>query len=186
MDAIICDTSSLVRLFKIDGLGLIGIDFDHIYIPREVYEECHPPLRAKLDDLRFEKIEGTREQIEKYGKGERAMLNIALERHIGNVLTDDTKAIREAERQGLTVYTTLDIIVGAKYAGVITSVREKLDLLKRSGEFITIETERQALEKAGETTPSSAPPASTKRDAEIEALKQAREASKTRDTDRDR
>ena len=150
LDAIVCDTSSLIRLFKISALGLARLDFDEVYIPTAVYAECPPQLQVQLDQLDFKKLDPATSAIDKYGKGEQAMLNLALERHIENVLTDDAKAIREAWRQGLTVYTALDILVAAKSAGVIASVRDKLNALKSAGEFITQAAEVLALKQAGE------------------------------------
>ena len=150
MDAIICDTSSLIRFFKLQKLALIALAFERVYIPVAVYEECDANLKKSLDAHRFISISAKKDQVGKYGHGEREMLNIAIETGIPNILTDDSKAIREALRLGLTPYTTLAVLVDAKLAGLITSVREQIETLQAAGEVLSSSAINDALMHSGE------------------------------------
>ncbi len=40
MEIAVCDTSTLIKLNKVDSLDILGELFDVVYIPKGVQEEC--------------------------------------------------------------------------------------------------------------------------------------------------
>jgi|GEM_PF-4993071 len=150
MDAIVCDTSSLIRLFKSGSLALIAVGFDQVFIPDAVLEECGAELRQAIAAQQFVRIESSSDIVTKYGRGERAMLNAALAWNIPNILTDDDKAAREAVRHALTPFSALDILVLAKQSGAAISIRALVDEMIAKNERIEPDDIRQALADTGE------------------------------------
>ena len=151
MDAIVCDTSSLIRLYKCQSLPLIAVGFVHVYIPAEVWDECFPELRDALLENGYLRMQPVPDIVAKHGKGERAMLNLALERHIENVLTDDDKAISEARRRALRALTTLDLLVLAKLLGAQVSIKHAVATMREKNEGIDENKYQRALQDAGES-----------------------------------
>ena len=79
------------------------------------------------------------------------MLNLALERHIENVLTDDDKAIGEARRRALRALTTLDLLVLAKLLGAQVSIKHAVATMREKNEGIDENKYQRALQDAGES-----------------------------------
>jgi predicted nucleic acid-binding protein len=151
MDAIVCDTSSLIRLYKCNTLPLVSMSFDRVFIPEAVWNECQPALHREFEAQRFIKIAATNVTISKFGLGEREMLNIAIEKNIQFVLTDDDKAAREAQRRSLTPLSALDILVLAKNDGANISIRSAVEIMTAKNERIEHGDFLQALIDAGES-----------------------------------
>ena len=91
-------------------------------------------------------------QAWKLGAGETAVLALALE-EIGpdkEVVLDDWKARRGAERLGIPVCGTLSHLLIAKSLGRINTVRPLLEWLRASGMYLSDELIERVSAKAGE------------------------------------
>ena len=150
MDAIVCDTSSLIRLYKSDTLHLLSQGFERIWIPEPVWHECSAALQDALNVNAFVRASPSADIVGKYGQGERAMLNLALELGVQYVLTDDDKASNEAVRLNLIALAALDLLVILKRLGAPLSVRVAVERMRAARERIDESAVRQALTDAGE------------------------------------
>ncbi|MCO5241448.1 MAG: DUF3368 domain-containing protein [Chitinophagaceae bacterium] len=74
-------------------------------------------------------------------KGEASAISLALESENSLLIIDDRKGRRFARQLGLSIIGTIGIIVDAKLAGVIPSVRPLLTKIKTTNFRITEELE---------------------------------------------
>lgn len=68
-------------------------------------------------------------------KGEAEAIALCREQQADVVLLDEKDARRVARRLGLTVLGTVGILIWAKRIGLITNLREQLDVLQTRGKF---------------------------------------------------
>lgn len=85
------------------------------------------------------------------GDGEWEAIALAIEVDAGAILIDDRPARRLAEAAGLTVIGTLGLVLQAKHAGIITSVRPELDKLLETSFYLGEQLYAQLLRMAGES-----------------------------------
>lgn len=102
-------------------------------INRPAPARIHPLLRAQLD------------------AGEAAVIQTALDEGIGSVILDERKARRIAAAMGLSVTGTLGILVQAKLAGGLPSVRDAIASLQQHGIWLEPSLVQKALALAGES-----------------------------------
>ena len=85
-------------------------------------------------------------------KGEAEAIALCYEQQAEIVLLDEKDARRVARRLGLSVLGTVGILIWAKRAGLIASLREQLDALGTHGDFWLSQAVREkALHAVGET-----------------------------------
>jgi len=152
MAIIICDTSSLSKLFITRTLDNLPELFKAVVIPRAVYEESIPALRVEIDKFNF-LIESPRTSMfVQFGKGEREALNLALDKEFlgAFVLTDDRKAINAAARVGIRTITAFDFFAALKLTNRILSTQCLVKKLRSAGEGINEYELQRMLEKTGE------------------------------------
>ncbi len=151
MTIAICDTSTLIRLQKGEVLECLGQLFDKIYLPEAVVIECEDEFTAKGLKLPFFKILPVKNILPVgMGPGERAVISLAIELNIKTVISDDIKAIRKADQLGLIPLASENILVLAKRANLILSVKTILDKMKKAGEGIEDDIYFDTLRRAGE------------------------------------
>jgi predicted nucleic acid-binding protein len=83
-------------------------------------------------------------------KGEASAIALALESENSLLIIDDRKGRKFARQLGLSIIGTIGIIVDAKLAGFIPSVKPLLVKIKTTNFRITEELELLILQKAGE------------------------------------
>jgi predicted nucleic acid-binding protein len=83
-------------------------------------------------------------------KGEAAVIQIALDEARDVVILDDLKARRIAISLGLQVTGTLGILLQAKEAGLLPSVRDSIATLAKRGMWIAPALSAKAISLAGE------------------------------------
>lgn len=83
--------------------------------------------------------------------GEAAVIQTALDEGIGIVILDDLKARRIARLCGLAVTGTLGILLQAKAAGHLHSVRGAIQKLQQRGMWLNAKVIAVALQTAGES-----------------------------------
>jgi len=128
---VISNSSPLLALSQVQRLDILKTLFGHIYIPdsvhRETVLECNVPIQKMgilnaINDF-IEVVAPTidRQFSRKLGKGERGVLNLAIEKQPDILLIDDKRARREAKDFGLMPSFTTDIIKQAERQKLIPS-----------------------------------------------------------------
>jgi predicted nucleic acid-binding protein len=147
---IISDTSCLILLDKIGELELLHKLFGTITTTNEVATEFGQPLPHW-----FEVKEATDKNYQSIieasvDKGEASAIALAVEFDDCLLIIDDLKGRKFAQQLGLTITGTAGIIIDAKLAGIITSVKPILFKIKTTNFRLTEQLELLILEKAGE------------------------------------
>jgi len=147
---IISDTSCLILLDKIGELSILNKLFGNITTTSEVAEEYGQPLPPwfeikKPSDKNYQAI------IEaSVDKGEASAIALAIELDDCLLIIDDLKGRKFAHQLGLTIIGTMGVIVDAKLAGIILSVKPILSKIKSTNFRITEQLELLILKRAGE------------------------------------
>jgi predicted nucleic acid-binding protein len=147
---IISDTSCLILLDKIGELDILLKLFGTITTTNEVAEEFGLPLPPWFEikqsvDKNYQSIIET-----SVDKGEASAIALAMELDNCLLIIDDLKGRKFAQQLGLPVIGTIGVIVDAKLAGVITSVKPILAKIKATNFRITEQLELLILKKADE------------------------------------
>ena len=148
--AIISDTSCLILLDKIGELEILNKLFGTIITTPEVAIEFGQPLPSWVEiqqpsDKNYQSI------IEaSVDKGEASAIALAIELDDCLLIIDDLKGRRFANQIGLTIIGTIGVIVDAKLAGIINSVKPVLTKIKSTNFRITEQLEVIILKRSGE------------------------------------
>jgi predicted nucleic acid-binding protein len=147
---IISDTSCLILLQNIGELELLFNLFGTITTTNEVAAEFGLPLPAwiKIESPKNKKYQSIVEVL--VDKGEASTIALAIENENSLLIVDDLKARKFAQNLGIKVTGTMGIIVEAKLAGVIPSVKPLLKRIRQTNFRITQKLELLILKKAGE------------------------------------
>ncbi len=147
---IISDTSCLILLDKIGELSILNKLFGNIITTSEVAEEFGQTLPAWFEikepnDKNYQAI------IEaSLDKGEASAIALAIELDDCLLIIDDLKGRKFAHQLGLTIIGTIGVIVDAKLAGIIPSVKPILSKIKSTNFRLTQQLELLILKRAGE------------------------------------
>ncbi|HRI20116.1 MAG TPA: DUF3368 domain-containing protein [Panacibacter sp.] len=148
--AIISDTSCLILLDKIGELDLLHKLFGTIITTPEVASEFGLPFPDWFEiqqpaDKNYQTI------IEaSVDKGEASAIALAVELADCLLIIDDLKGRKFAQQLGLTIIGTIGILVDAKLAGIIPSVKPLLTKIKTTNFRISDQLEMLILKKADE------------------------------------
>lgn len=148
--AIISDTSCIILLAKIEELELLHKLYGIIITTKEVADEFGLPLPDWFEikepaDKNYQSI------IElSVDKGEASAIALAIEYNDCLLIIDDLKGRKLAHQLGLTIIGTLGIIVDAKLAGLIPSVKPILAKIKQTNFRISEKVESLIVTRAGE------------------------------------
>ena len=147
---IISDTSCLILLDKIGELEILNKLFGTIITTSEVADEFGLPLPSWFQ-IRQPTDKNYQTIIEaSVDKGEASAIALAIELDDCLLIIDDLKARKFANQLGLTIIGTIGIIVDAKLAGIITSVKPILFKIKETNFRISEQLEKLIITKAGE------------------------------------
>ena len=147
---IISDTSCIILLDKIGELDILRKLFGTIITTSEVAEEFGQPLPSWFQ-IRQPKDKNYQLLIESFvDEGEASAIALALESGNGLLIIDDRKGRKLARQLGLSIIGTIGIIVDAKLAGIIPSVKPVLVKIRTTNFRITETLELLILRKAGE------------------------------------
>jgi len=148
--AIISDTSCLILLDKIGELVILNKLFGTIITTSEVADEFGLPLPSWIEikqpaDKKYQSI------IEaSVDKGEASAIALAIELDDCLLIIDDLKGRKFANQIGLTIIGTIGVIVDAKLAGIIPSVKPVIEKIRSTNFRITDQLEAIILKRAGE------------------------------------
>lgn len=148
--AIISDTSCLILLDKIGELEMLHKLFGSIITTTEIASEFGQPLPSWVEikqpsDNNYQSI------IEaSVDKGEASAIALAIELDDCLLIIDDLKGRKFANQIGLTIIGTIGVIVDAKLAGIIPSVKPILTKIKSTNFRITEELEAIIMKRSDE------------------------------------
>jgi predicted nucleic acid-binding protein len=148
--AIISDTSCLILLDKIGELEILNKLFGTIITTSEVANEFGQPLPSWVEikqpsDNNYQSI--IQASVD---KGEASAIALAIELDDCLLIIDDLKGRKFANQLGLTIIGTIGVIVDAKLAGIIPSIKPILSKIKSTNFRITEQLEALILKRSGE------------------------------------
>ena len=158
----VCDTTILLYLGRIGQIDLLPALFAPISVPEQVCLELDMGRVLRPDTINprslawVEMVAVSQDMIDslppnRLGTGERAVIAYA-QAHRGYVAgMDDLRARQLAEAIGLRVIGTLGILLRAKQAGLVSTVRPLLDDITAQGFHLSPDLHRDVLGLAGET-----------------------------------
>ncbi len=149
---VICDTSSLIKLQKGNVLDCLGLLFDAVLVPVAVQAECKNPDTASAITKDFFEVRHVERvlPIGGIGRGELEAISLAVELGLPTIITDDETAAKKALQAGCKPIRAPQVLLLAKHAGHISSVRSALDAMRIKGEGIEDEVYETTLSQAGE------------------------------------
>lgn len=160
MAEIICNTSPLQYLHQLGQLELLHKLAGRVIVPPAVVEELsvgrsrgfNVPDPETLDWISIQQPKGAvvLPLVIDLGAGESAVLALALESEDAQVVLDDALARRMAETLNIPLKGTLGILLDAKRAGLITTIRPLLDQLQALRFRLSPTTRTAVLKLAGE------------------------------------
>ncbi len=148
--AIISDTTYLILLEKIGELELLLKLFGEIITTQEVANEFGLPLPSWIgiknpSDIKYQSI--IEDSVD---KGEASAIALAVEFDNCLLIIDDLKGRKFASQPGLTITGTFGVIVDAKLAGIVPSVKPIIARIKQTNFRISEKTEAIIYAKANE------------------------------------
>ena len=157
----VSNTSPLLYLYRIGGIGWLPKLFDEVWTPEAVKNELQAG-RSKgydvpnPDDYSWLKIVNPKSTPFEWlaldlGAGEIAAMALALENPDRVILLDDMLARRTAQVAGLQVWGTLKVLLEAKSHGITDKVEPYVSKLGDSGMWISAEIKERILKLAGES-----------------------------------
>jgi len=157
---IICNTSPLQYLHQVGVLHILPALVRIVTVPPAVQEELNTGrnLSLSLPDLQsldWIVVRGpsspvTLSLVTDLGSGEREVLALALETPDSVCVLDDALARQVARTLQLRITGTLGVLIDAKRAGIIPTVRPLLDQLQSLGFRLAGHTRAAVLKLAGE------------------------------------
>ena len=155
---VVSNSSPLIALVRIQRLDLVPAILESVLIPPAVAREIRPSIPDLPDWLLVRASSGPPSLLGargRLGDGEWEAIALAIEVGATAILIDDRPARRLAERAGLSVVGTLAVLLEAKKAGLITTIRPELDKLLETSFFLGEQLYDQLLRMASEDPKAS-------------------------------
>ena len=150
---IVSNSSPLIALARIQRLDLVPAVLQSILIPPAVAREIEPSIPALPAWASVRVPSSKRPPLTSRGRlgdGEREAIALAIEIGADAVLIDERAGRRVAEEAGLKVIGTLGLLLEAKRAGHIGTIRAELNKLLETSFFLSPQLYDQLLRMAGE------------------------------------
>ena len=159
--AIVCDTTVLLYLSRTGQTRLLSAQFAPIHVPEAVLLELDMGRVTRRDTIDPRRLAWAhivhvpqtaidRLPPNRLGSGERSVLAYAQAHTIDVVGLDDLQARQLAQRMGLSVVGTLGVLLRAKQAALIPTVRPLLDAVIAQGFRMHADVYRDVLRMAQE------------------------------------
>lgn len=152
---IVCDSSTIIALERINHLWLLEKLSEDILIPHAVSKEIKTKRGINLPAcLRVQEAKNKlyiRQNRKDLHIGEVEAIALAKEVRADLVILDDRKARKLAEKEGLKVSGLLALIIMAKEKGIIKRVKPIVDDLKNHNFFVGENLYDEILKISGET-----------------------------------
>lgn len=158
---VVCNSTALIGLAKLDRLDLLKEIFGEIIVPEEVYQEIvvqgqGKPGSKEVKEARWIKREQAKDKVaveflsRHLNKGESEVLILGKELKADWLVIDDGEARDAASSAGFKIIGLGGILITAKNTGLIKEVKPLMDDLRakkfRIGNFLY----RAVLKRAGE------------------------------------
>lgn len=146
---IVCDSSCLILLHKINRLDILKRVFGRIIITPEVLLEFNRPIPTWID------IQSPKSNLHKALEnildiGETSVISLAAELDDALLIIDESKGRKVATQMDLVITGTLGILVIAKRKGVISEVNPVLIEIQKTDFRISKELVDSVLKLVGE------------------------------------
>jgi uncharacterized protein len=161
MSTIVCNSGPLIALSGIDQLGLLRSLFGTVCIPAEVAAECQAGGVSKTGLTAFRAAAWL--QVVDLGTtpdplltslldlGESRAIELALRHTLSVLLMDEARGRRVArDVYGLQVVGTGRVLVEAKHAGLVSSVKPLIEAIRNNGYWLSERIVTEILQQAGE------------------------------------
>ena len=151
--SVVSNSSPLIALARIQRLDLVPAILTSALIPPAVAREISPSVPVLPNWL---KVQAATRALSvgtsrgRLGDGEWEAIALAVELGASAILIDDRPARRLAQAAGLNVIGTLGLLLEAKRAGHVTTIRAELDKLLETSFFLSQELYDQLLRVAEE------------------------------------
>jgi uncharacterized protein len=160
----VTNTTPIIGLWKIHGLGLLDHLFERLIVPADVSAELlvrdDPIHEALLQVARLEfGVLPVRVVLPGLDVGESAAIEIARRNPGSLVLLDEQRARKTARRLGLRVTGTVGVLTTAKRRGLVGELRPLLLALREQNFWLGLDLVDQALASVGERPISPGPKA---------------------------
>ncbi|KAA5542502.1 DUF3368 domain-containing protein [Adhaeribacter rhizoryzae] len=149
-ELIICDTSCLILLDKLNKLDLLKLCYSNIYITTEIAEGFGKTLPDWLiiKEASNQALQQTLTQI--LGRGEASAIALTFDIPDNVVVLDDLKARKIAKSLNLKITGSLGILVKAKQQGFIEKLSPILEQVQQTNFRIAENIIRKILATVGE------------------------------------
>lgn len=148
---IISDTSCLILLEKLGRLELLHLVFGKVTITQIVADEFERII-PEFIEIENPKDKNYQRILESFlDSGEASAIALALEKEEPLLIVDDYKARREAKQLLIKCTGTLGVLVIAKEMGLINSVTEIMQEIKKTDFRINEKLIEEVKMKSGET-----------------------------------
>jgi len=159
--SIVCDTTVLLYLGRVDQARLLTRLFERTYVPESVVAELDMGRIMRRDTIDPRELEGVQivsvaeRNVEalppnNLGIGERAVVAYGRSNPDSWAGLDDRRARELAEDLGMDVVGTIGVLLRAKQSGVVRAVEPLLSALQAEGFRMGGVLHREALRLAGE------------------------------------
>ncbi|KAA0266602.1 MAG: DUF3368 domain-containing protein [Chloroflexi bacterium] len=159
---VVSNTTPLIGLASIGGLGLLQELFDEVYIPKAVFDETvtfgRGEGRAKQEVSRAAWIHvveikdrlAVQVMLDEMDLGEAETIVLASELNADWVLMDEKKGRRKLDQLNIPKIGTLGILLKAKQLGLIPTLKPEIENLQKSAFSISPLIVEEVLKIAGE------------------------------------
>jgi uncharacterized protein len=151
---VVSDTSAITALLQISREALLKDLYEDVLIPEAVRNELlqtHALLPAFLRSVKVLNITEVQRLSIELDLGEAEAITLAKESCADLLLMDELEGRRVASREGIPYIGLLGVLVQAKRAGHIASVRQLVSELEAVADFrLSEEVKAVAFRKAGE------------------------------------
>ncbi len=145
---VISDTTAISNLIQIQEFELLKKLYQEIIIPERVYEELRilaefdiqieELLKAEWIDIKEVKSQELIDPFrKKLDRGEAEAIALAIEMQADYLLIDEKEGRKIARENQLEIVGTLGILINGKKSGLIESIVEKMDDLRKIGFWIS-------------------------------------------------
>lgn len=158
---VVCNTSPLILLAKIQRLELLAQLYNEIIIPEAVLDEIWTKsswetdqINALLEGRKYHRRKASKESTAELsadlGHGERESIALAMETKADIIIIDDHQGRAVSQSKNLQITGTIGVLIEAKERGFIDSLRNELDRLIEAGMWISEIFYHRILQELGE------------------------------------
>ncbi len=159
---VVCNTTPLIGLARIQQFDLLRVVFGELHISQAVYDEVvgagreMGAAKGEVSEAAWIKVVQVHDRLavdvllDELDLGEAETIVLARELHADWVVMDERKGRRKLAQFGLNKIGTLGILLKAKQLGLIVSLRAEVEQLQQQSFSISQAVIDAVLQQAGE------------------------------------